>query len=54
MTSKDPDDADRLADHGPQPELAPDRRLAEDTKFGFVLTVAGLAVLAGPTLTRAR
>lgn len=36
---------DESTDDGPQRELAPDIRLADDTKFGFVLTVAGLVVL---------
>lgn len=39
------DDPDASPDDGPQRELAPDLRLAEDTKIGFVLTVAGLVVL---------
>lgn len=39
------DEADGVPDDGPQRELAPDLRLADDTKFGFVLTVAGLVVL---------
>lgn len=39
------DDLDASPDDGPQRELAPDLRLADDTKYGFVLTVAGLVVL---------
>lgn len=38
-------DSDESPDDGPQRELAPDLRLAEDTKIGFVLTVVGLIVL---------
>lgn len=39
------DEADEPPDDGPQRALAPDLRLAEDTKIGFVLTVVGLVVL---------
>lgn len=40
-----PDEPRASPDDGPRRELAPDLRLADDTKFGFVLTVAGLVVL---------
>lgn len=38
---------DEPPDVGPQRELAPDFQLAEDTKIGFLVTVAGLVVLVG-------
>lgn len=39
------DAPDVSPDGGPQRELAPGLRLADDAKYGFVLTVAGLVVL---------
>lgn len=39
------DDPDESPDEGSRRELAPDLRLAEDTKIGFVLTMVGLIAL---------